>query len=217
MNRCYYFQRVISGFKTAVILGIVGQFVTGCVNLGDGDNAADAALKASKQLALKQRSESLGALQDWQIDGRISLTTDDEAWSGKLYWMQRRGSYQINFNAPSGQGALQLLGDEYGVELRLANGESYTARDTDTLLREQAGWELPIGSLWYWIRGLPDPGLPQSVQVDTEGLVQRLEQNDWVIEYDRYQQYQGYQFPRKIVVESEDMKVRLIVSRWNVS
>jgi len=202
--------------RAAVAVMMVSQVIA-CASLDREDDAVIEALKANNQLVLKQREESLAALQNWQLDGRISLTTDDEAWSGKLYWMQNATNYQINFNAPSGQGALQLLGGEHGVELRLANGDLYTAKDTDTLLREQVGWELPIDGLWYWIRGLPNPKMQQSVQMDAQGLIRSLEQENWVIEYDRYQQYRGYQFPRKIVIESEDMKVRLIVSRWNVS
>ncbi|NOZ53935.1 MAG: outer membrane lipoprotein LolB [Gammaproteobacteria bacterium] len=197
-------------------MAMITPLTVACVSVNQMDDAMVEALRAQNRLALERRSESLAEIQNWQIDGRISVTTDDEAWSGKLYWQQNANDYQINFSAPSGQGALQLLSGEWGVELRLANGGLYTATDTDTLLREQIGWDLPISGLWYWIRGLPNPDMAQSMRLNEQGLIRTLEQGEWSIQYDRYQQYQGYQFPRKIFIESEDMSVRLIVSQWNV-
>jgi len=170
------------------------------------------------EVTIQQRQSQLAALKNWQLDGRISLVTEDEAWSGQFYWQQNATSdYFIQFSAPSGQGAMQLLGSDESVELRMANGKSYKARDADTLLREETNWELPIGSLWYWVRGLPDPELPVKTTLDQQGLIQDLQQNDWHIQYKRYQQYDAFYFPRKIVIQHEDMKVRLIVTQWTVS
>ena len=167
---------------------------------------------------IKQRQSQLAMLKTWELDGRISLVTDEEAWSGQLYWQQSAASdYFIQFSAPSGQGAMQLLGTGESVELRLANGKSYTAKDADTLLRQETNWELPIESLWYWVRGLPNPELPVKTTLDQQGLIQDLQQNDWHIQYKRYQQYDAFYFPRKIVIQHEDMKVRLIVTQWTVS
>ncbi len=168
--------------------------------------------------AVQQRQQQLNALSSWQLDGRISLVTDEEAWSGQLYWQQNADSeYLIQFNSPSGQGAMQLLGSEEGVELRMANGNIYQAKDADTLLRQETNWDLPIDGLWYWIRGLPDPELPAQIILDKQGMIQDLQQNDWKIQYKRYQQFGAFYFPRKIIVQHQDMKVRLIVTQWVVS
>jgi len=99
----------------------------------------------------------------------------------------------------------------------MANGKSYQAKDADTLLRQETDWELPIRSLWYWIRGLPNPDLPVKTTLDQQGLIQDLQQNDWHVEYKRYQQYDAFYFPRKMVIQHEDMKLRLIVTQWTVS
>ena len=93
----------------------------------------------------------------------------------------------------------------------------YRARDADTLLRQETNWELPIAGLWHWIRGLPDPDMPAKITLDQQGLIQDLQQNEWQIQYKRYQQFGAYYFPRKIVVQHKDMKVRLVVTQWVVS
>ena len=173
---------------------------------------------ATNNAVIEHRQSQLAVLKNWQLDGRISLVTDNEAWSGQLYWQQTSVSdYFIQFSAPSGQGAMQLLGSSKNVELRMANGKSYQAKDADTLLRQETDWELPIRSLWYWIRGLPNPDLPVKTTLDQQGLIQDLQQNDWHVEYKRYQQYDAFYFPRKMVIQHEDMKLRLIVTQWTVS
>jgi outer membrane lipoprotein LolB len=167
---------------------------------------------------LNARGIELGALQHWWLNGRISIATDVQAWSGKLSWRQNSVSYLIHFNAPTGQGAIQLSGDASGVEFRSADGTLITATDADALLREQTGWRLPISGIWYWVRGLAAPDMILTrVIVGEDGNVSRLEQDDWEISLDRYQMFDGHLFPKKITVENQDLKVRVVVDLWAVS
>ena len=211
------FSRFSSSAKPYVSLAIAAVFaciLSACETLPVQPEVT----KTQDESRIQQRQAELAMLQSWELDGRISLVTDEEAWSGQLYWQQSAASdYLIQFSAPSGQGAMQLLGNSDSVELRMANGKSYTAKDADTLLRQETNWELPIESLWYWVRGLPNPELPMKTILDQQGLIQDLQQDDWHIQYKRYQQYDAFYFPRKIVIQREDMKVRLIVTQWTVS
>lgn len=174
-------------------------------------------LSNQQQRLVEQRQTQLKTLQHWQLSGRVSMITSEESWSGQLYWQQGPSDYLIHFSAPSGQGAMQLSGDETGVELRLANGDTYRAEDADTLLRQETTWDLPIAALWFWIRGLPDPAMPLKAQLDPQGLITDLTQKEWRIHYNSYQQYDQYYFPRKIVINNRDTKLKLIVTQWRVS
>lgn len=161
------------------------------------------------------RAQQLAVVQSWRFKGRFSLVTESEAWSGKMHWIQQSDSeYLIQFSDPAGQGAMQLIGNGELAELRLANGDSYQAADADALMRQETDWDLPIKSLWYWVRGLPDPGLPKKVSLDEQGLYTTLQQNNWVVNYKSYHQGDSYALPRKITVENETLKLRLIVMDW---
>jgi len=172
---------------------------------------------AEQQHKVQERQQQLASLKNWRLDGRISLITSDESWSGQILWHQVEADYFIQFSAPSGQGAMQLQGNQEGVELRLANGEIYNAKDADTLLRKETTWDLPVSGLWYWIRGLPDPQLRHKVHLDQQGMIKELIQDNWLVQYERYQLYNNHYFPRKIVIQNNDMKVRLVVTDWVVS
>jgi outer membrane lipoprotein LolB len=166
---------------------------------------------------LEQRQSELQAISRWQLDARFSFVTESEAWSGKLHWQQQpNNEYFIQFSDPAGQGAMQLQGGGQMVELRLADGKTYQAEDADTLLRQETDWNLPIKSLWYWIRGLPDPGLPLKSELDAQGLPGKFDQQGWRIIYQSYHQVDNRSFPRKIVIEKAALKLKLIIMNWIV-
>jgi len=187
----------------------------GCSTLQLEDSASPAISQDVQNQLVKMREQQLAAITSWRLGGRFSLVTDGEAWSGKLNWIQQSNhEYLIQFSAPSGQGAMQLLGNDELAELRLANGDSFQATDADALMRQETDWELPINSLWYWVRGLPDPKLPQKIELDSENLIVKLEQESWIVNYNKYQQVESYSLPRKITVENETLKLRLIITKW---
>lgn len=205
-------RRVPRRFCLALVLLFIAILLTACETM-----KLPVKPSSDDERAIEQRQSQLQKLQHWQLSGRVAMITSEESWSGQLYWQQGPTDYLIHFSAPSGQGAMQLSGDEHGVELRLANGDTYQADDANTLLRQETTWDLPIDALWYWIRGLPDPAMPVKVQLDPQGLITDLTQKQWRIQYNRYEQYDRYYFPRKIVISNRDTKLKLIVTQWKVS
>ena len=93
----------------------------------------------------------------WALTARIAGSTEDDGWSGKLSWQQAKGNYQIHFQAPFGQGAIQLLGVPGQVEMRTSDNQVVVADDAESLLYQQLGWRLPLAGLRYWVLGLPMP------------------------------------------------------------
>jgi len=210
--RAIIFCKVIR--SKLLIIAMLGIALTACQSMPAGPKLSPTQQKA----VVDEREAQLASVNNWELDGRISLVTDDEAWSGQLYWQHGNTSdYLIQFNAPSGQGAMQLLGSNDGVELRMANGKSYVAKDAATLLRQETTWDIPIEGLWYWVRGLPDPQMPVRLTLNEHGSIQDMRQDGWHVQYDRYQQYGLMFFPRKIVIQHEDIKIRLIVTQWTIS
>ncbi|WP_455376131.1 lipoprotein insertase outer membrane protein LolB [Kaarinaea lacus] len=201
-----------------IILLAVTVTLTACSTLTtDSESVPDKVDQAKAVQLLEQRQQQLQSILRWQFNGRFSFVTDSEAWSGRLHWQQQADhEYFIQFSDPAGQGAMQLLGNEGMVELRLADGKSYQAEDAETLLRREANWDLPIQSLWYWIRGLPDPGLPLKNEMDDQGLPAKFDQGGWIVNFHSYHQVDNRYFPRKIVIEKAAMKLKLIIMNWIV-
>ena len=165
----------------------------------------------------QQHAQSVRAQTEWTLNARIAAHNENDGWSGKLYWQQGKEIYQMNFNAPFGQGGLQLDGNSQRVEMHTTDGQMLVAADAESLLRQQFGWRLPLNSLRYWVRGVPVPtkGVAPLLFFGEAGRLDRLRQSGWDIEYPSYRLADGLMLPRKVYLENDDLSVRLVIDRWS--
>ena len=164
----------------------------------------------------QQHASAVRAQADWVLDARIAAHNTDDGWSGKLHWQQGGDSYQLSFNAPFGQGGLQLDGGPQQVVMRTSDGQSFVAADAESLLYQQLGWRLPLNNLRYWVRGVPVPAGADAplLSFDESGRLSYLQQSSWQIEYPAYRQADGLMLPRKVYLENPELSVRLVIDRW---
>lgn len=153
---------------------------------------------------------------DWQFNGRVSLTRGEQGWHASLSWLERQDHYQLQVSGPLGQGAFQLTGNNEGVVLVDADGETFSARDADALLSHVTGWTLPVTGMRYWVRGLSVPGVAAQATQDEQGRLARLDQSGWTITYGRYQSDTVAALPAKLQLVREDISVRLVIDHWQL-
>ena len=158
----------------------------------------------------------VSGLDEWALFGRISVRTEDDSWSGKLRWRQGSEEFQIAFDAPMGMGAARLRSDDAGVLMEVPNGKEFTAPDAESLLYQFLGMRLPVAGLRYWVTGLPQPGMPSSLEYDGAGRLARMQQASWDIRYRGYMHVQNVDLPQKIFIENSRLNVRLVIERWDV-
>ncbi len=173
---------------------------------------------AARAAYWQQHREKLSDLITWQLQGRIAIHVNKEAWSASLHWRQDRNAYRLRIIAPLGQGSYELSGGEQGVYMRTAANEVLYADDAETLLRENLGWAIPLGGLAYWIKGLPEPGIEtEMLQLDEKGRITGMSQSGWRLSYRRYTHSSGYELPGKIFLENGEVKLRLIIKDWKTA
>lgn len=152
---------------------------------------------------------------DWLFVGRFGASTKEDAWSGSIWWKQQQENYSIELTGPLSQGTIRLLGNEEFSELQLAEDNRFSDGDAESLLYRYTGITLPFSGLRYWVLGLPQPkGKKQQITLDNDGRIAAIRQTDWDIHFKRYRQIGNLQMPRKIVLENEDIKVRLVFDQW---
>lgn len=160
----------------------------------------------------------------WEFTGRISVSaagaakgsTGQQAWHGGIRWSQQGDSYDIQLNAPLGQGALRLSGDAQGVRMTTGDGAEEFAADPETLLQQRLNLSLPVSGLRYWVRARPDPHAAQAEELDAGGRLLRLVQSGWEIDYKRYTETASGALPDKLFLRNvgAGVEVRLVVEQW---
>jgi outer membrane lipoprotein LolB len=199
------------------LLGAALLLLSGCASLFHSNQYPP--LTDEQQSALQLRQQALAPISAWNLRGRLSLKTEKEAWTGKLRWQQSPTEFRLHFDSPTGQGVLQLMSNpQFGVEMRVAEGGVYYADDAATLLYDHTGWRLPVAALRQWLLGLPQ-GRNQiaRLQFDERGLPVNLEQYQWRIQYLSYQTVNGYNLPRKIILQNDQINIRMVIDQWEVT
>jgi len=166
--------------------------------------------------AWQTHQAQVAGLSAWTLSGRISVSTEDDSWSGKLRWRQGGEQFQIAFDAPMGMGAARLRSDDTGVLMEVSNGQQYAAVDAESLLYQFIGMRLPVTGLRYWVTGLPQPDLPSSLEYDSAGRLARMQQASWDIRYRGYMHVRNVDLPKKVFIDNQRLNVRLVIERWDV-
>ncbi len=214
---CKYFRdRSINKFIQALLLTALAGLIVACAEL-----PLLPPTKAAEQ-AWQARQQTLSAVRQWSLDGRIAIQAEQQGWHAALRWSQNITAYDLKLSSPLGQDVLQLHGDENGVVLRTSEGVERDA-DAESLLAKHLGWRIPLGGLRYWALGLPDPQVPVSPQdreLDGLGRLTRLRQSGWEIEFRRYTPVAGIDLPDKIFLNNRQtgtqLEVRLVVEKWQI-
>jgi len=164
------------------------------------------------------RSEKLATLNDWAINGRTAITQGKEGWNAGIKWSEQQGSFQIHLTGPFAQGGVVLKGDQQQVVLSLDNGKKVTASTPEALLEEHLGVRMPVSALRDWVRGLPDKTQKvDTMELDLEGRITYLKQQDWEVEVLRYVPFEDYFMPAKIFIKHPKLSLRLIIRDWDTA
>ena len=154
-------------------------------------------------------------IQQWQLQGKIGIRYDNNAASPYLNWLQCDEHFDIRLSGPLGQGAAHLYGDSRQATLVTSDQQTRHASTAGQLLSQQLGWDIPLAQLHFWIRGLPDPTLPQQA-LPQPNANRGFQQSGWLIRYPRQLNSGHYQLPAKLIAEHPQLKLTLILKHWNL-
>ena len=165
----------------------------------------------------QSQREKLLELEEWRLRGRIALSTEEEGLNGTLSWQQVYEDVDFRFRGPLGIGGFRIHGDRDRLRVKTSKGKVFFLQDPVVEMQAEFGWSVPVHSMRYWVVGVSDPGLPTNETLGPEGRLTQLEQMEWLVRYTSYRDYDGNILPRKVVMESEAVRIRLAVDEWQLS
>ena len=196
-------QRLAARFAVVATLALSGCVTTGVQEL-------------PKLESWDQRQDVLGALEEWSLRGRLGIRTPEDASSGNLKWRQEGPSFVAEIDGPLGIGGVRAFGDPDAVTLEGSRIDTVTVTDPGNELFRQTGLQVPIEGLRYWLLGVPVPALPAEVVQGANGLPERSIQAGWDIEFREYRTWSLNPLPRRIVANSDETRLTIVVRDWDI-
>lgn len=189
--------------------------LAGCSSITQ-TTTAPASTEPTPKLTWSERHSQLSSLKQFGLNGKIAVITNKDSGSANLAWSEQSGRYAISLTGPLGSHATRLNGQPGRVTLQDSDGKRYTANSPEQLIAKGWGYQLPISSMVYWVRGIPAPGSQASTHFDGAARLQSLKQLGYSINYSDYASYGHYELPTRINISSAAMRVKLVIYQWQV-
>ncbi len=148
--------------------------------------------------------------------GRISIQNGHQRHSGSIRWQHTYTNDEILLFSPFGQAVAEIWQDQDGARLITSKQETFFAEDMEKLTAEILGWRLPLNGLQYWIQGHHSPYTASAKDINHEGRIIAIRQDNWHIHYNRFFPDQPEQItrPRILELNYQDLKIRMVVDNW---
>ncbi len=156
-------------------------------------------------------------LPRFHLEGRISVKTEDQAFSGSIRWQHAPGDDDILLSSPLGQGVAEIRRREGKTVLTDSEGKRYEATNSEDLLEKTLGLHLPLAGLASWVAAQPRPRVPFTAYQDAKGRLVSLEQDGWRMDFGRHQNLGGRWLPGRIFASrGETLEFRLAINKWEI-
>lgn len=163
-----------------------------------------------------KRAETLAKVDNWKLQGQIAVRSAKNSTSASLQWQQHKANYDILLMGPMGSGTMRLAGGPGHARLVTSQGKTAQAATPEQLIATQVGMRVPVSNLYYWIRGLPVPNIPDQKKFDQYHHLTSLVQQGWRIQYLNYSAVNAIDLPSKIMANNPELNVKIIISRWQL-
>lgn len=164
------------------------------------------------------RARQVSGFDQWRLTGKLAVRQPSDSGTALInHWIQSGESYDLALSSSFlGMGSTLLKGRPDYMELTLPGGDTYRSSDPESLVSAATGWQLPLQSLSWWIRGLPAPDDNARLLFNAEQQLALIRQSGWEIRYDRWKRFLPDlpALPARITAVKGEKRVRMVVAQW---
>lgn len=132
---------------------------------------------APSTTSTEQATASTLPSAQFTINGKIGMTTPQQAGSAFYTWTQQGQNFAIEIAGAMNAGQTKISYNGQSATLTNEKGTINAATPEELLLRA-TGWQAPISQLPYWIQGQPTPSDANGKKDSTNRLVS-AQNGDW--------------------------------------
>lgn len=153
-------------------------------------------------------------IQSFSLKGRIGVTTNPRGFSGGIAWQHTTANDNIDIFSPLGGKTASIVKSPSEVTLTTHDGHTVRAQDAESLTQSTLGWRLPLDGLSDWVIGNPTKSKIEASTWNENGWLTTLKQDGWDISYENYTETNGVFLPKKVLLKSDKVNLKLIVDEW---
>ena len=165
-----------------------------------------------------ERTRQVTDFDRWILSGKMAVRQPSDSGTAVINrWQQYGNEYELSLSSSFlGMGTTRIEGSPGFIELTLSNGDVYQSGNPEQLISQATGWQLPVQSLVWWMRGLPAPEGRHRLLFDQKNRLAILEQDGWEIRYDRWRTFVDDlpELPARITAIKDDKRVRVVIASW---
>ncbi len=161
---------------------------------------------------------ALAAQQNWELRGRVAVSAQGRSEQAKVRWRQDGPLAAVELSGPWGMGAEQLR--IAGEDVRLLSDGSWIPMCVEELSVDELELlcaSAPLGSLLFWLRGLPDPALPHTEPPPVEGAARQFQQAGWLVSVSTLQRSGDLAVPRRLDISGPGATMKVVITDWELS
>jgi outer membrane lipoprotein LolB len=177
------------------------------------------ACSSQKIQNINDRMTQMSNLNEWQAFGKVGIQTAADSGTVSIDWLQNNQTqdYHITLTAPFGQGEIDLQGNEIIATVKMPDGRILENQNLEQVLQSEIGFFVPLINLKWWILGVPNPHTPYTFELNQNGLIDTLQQDEWALSYKSYQTISNnILLPRRFTAHSKELDLNMVVNNWNV-
>jgi outer membrane lipoprotein LolB len=155
-------------------------------------------------------SPKAGSSDAWLLRGKLGVKSEIGGGSLQIVWRQSPAGLDIRLMGPLGKAVAHIHGTTEKYRVDIPGQESFPLDTHAQEVEKALGWELPVLEMIYWVRGRPAPGIPHHTATGKTGMINRLEQSGWLVDYQKH--VQGV--PVRITFAKSSTEIKLVVKQW---
>jgi len=163
--------------------------------------------------------ESLSSIKSFTLNGRLGViySAEYKGFSGSVIWQHDPSADNLDIFTPIGSKAANITKSPSEVIFTADDGKITKAQDAEALTQKTMGWRLPLNGLSDWALGRPTNTAITNALWDEQGRLISLDQEGWHIEYQNYSDQASTSLPNKIMLSTDQVRLKLLVEAWQIN
>ena len=154
-------------------------------------------------------------ITSWKLSAKMQIKTPTEYSKVLLTWKQNADNYNLHLTGPLAVNIADITGNSNNISVKFAD-KLITSANPNSLIAELTGADIPVGSLKYWVKAIPNPSYVLSKKLNNNGCITEMQQQGYTVKYDNYQKFNKNLLPTKINIATTDTKLTIIIDKWKL-